>query len=79
MKYKTYTFRDYPNKTQANLIYLTFTTCRYMFNILLGIVLDNFSKYDSYVEWCLKNNRDLNATINIKNEGMRILGMIYFC
>ena len=79
MKYKTYTFRDYPNKTQANLIYLTFTMCRYMFNILLVIVLDNFSKYDSYVEWCLKNNRDLNATINIKNEGMRILGMIYFC
>ena len=79
MKYKTYTFRAYPNKTQVNLIYLTFTMCRYMFNILLGIVLDNFSKYDSYVEWCLKNNRDLNATINIKNEGMRILGMIYFC
>ena len=43
MKYKTYTFRAYPNKTQANLIYLTFTMCRYMFNTLLRIVLDNFT------------------------------------
>ena len=55
MKYKTYTFRAYPNKTQANLIYLTFTMCRYMFNTLLSLVLDNFSKYNSEVEQCLKN------------------------
>ena len=60
MKYKTYTFRAYPNKTQANLIYLTFTMCRYMFNTLLRIVLDNFSKYNSEVEWCLKNKKDFD-------------------
>ena len=60
MKYKTYTFRAYPNKTQANLIYLTFTMCRYMFNTLLRIVLDNFSKYNSEVEWCLKNKVDFD-------------------
>ena len=60
MKYKTYTFRAYPNKTQASLIYLTFTMCRYMFNTLLRIVLDNFSKYNSEVEWCLKNKKDFD-------------------
>ena len=60
MKYKTYTFRAYPNKTQANLIYLTFTMCKYMFNTLLRIVLDNFSKYNSEVEWCLKNKKDFD-------------------
>ena len=60
MKYKTYTFRAYPNKTQVNLIYLTFTMCRYMFNTLLRIVLDNFSKYNSEVEWCLRNKVDFD-------------------
>ena len=60
MKYKTYTFRAYPNKTQASLIYLTFTMCRYMFNTLLRIVLDNFSKYNSEVEWCLRNKVDFD-------------------
>ena len=57
MKYKTYTFRAYPNKTQANLFYLTFLMCRIMFNTLLAIVLDNFSKYNSEVEYCLANNK----------------------
>ena len=57
MKYKTYTFRAYPNKTQANLFYLTFLICRIMFNTLLAIVLDNFSKYNSEVEYCLANNK----------------------
>ena len=60
MKYKTYTFRAYPNKTQVNLLYLTFTMCRYMFNTLLRIVLDNFSKYNSEVEWCLRNKVDFD-------------------
>ena len=55
MKYKTYTFRAYPNKTQANLLYLTFLMCRLMFNALLRIVLDNYMKYNSEVEYCLKN------------------------
>ena len=57
MKYKTYTFRAYPNKTQTNLFYLTFLMCRFMFNTLLAIVLDNFSKYNSEVEYCLENNK----------------------
>ena len=57
MKYKTYTFRAYPNKTQTNLFYLTFLMCRFMFNTLLAIVLDNFSKYNSEVEYCLANNK----------------------
>ena len=57
MKYKTYTFRAYPNKTQANLFYLTFLMCRIMFNTLLAIVLDNFSKYNSEVEYCLENSK----------------------
>ena len=60
MKYKTYTFRAYPNKTQANLFYLTFLMCRIMFNTLLAIVLDNFSKYNSEVEYCLANNKSFD-------------------
>ena len=60
MKYKTYTFRAYPNKTQANLFYLTFLMCRFMFNTLLAIVLDNFSKYNSEVEYCLANNKSFD-------------------
>ena len=60
MKYKTYTFRAYPNKTQANLFYLTFLMCRFMFNTLLKIVLDNFSKYNSEVEYCLANNKNFD-------------------
>ena len=60
MKYKTYTFRAYPNKTQANLFYLTFLMCRIMFNTLLAIVLDNFSKYNSEVEYCLANNKNFD-------------------
>ena len=60
MKYKTYTFRAYPNKTQANLFYLTFLMCRIMFNTLLAIILDNFSKYNSEVEYCLANNKNFD-------------------
>ena len=60
MKYKTYTFRAYPNKTQTNLFYLTFLMCRIMFNTLLAIVLDNFSKYNSEVEYCLANNKSFD-------------------
>ena len=55
MKYKTYTFRAYPNKTQANLFYLTFLMCRFMFNSILKYVLNNYTKYNSEVERCLKS------------------------
>ena len=60
MKYTTYTFRAYPNKTQSNLIYLTFLMCRYMFNTILKFVLNNYSKYNSEVEECLKNSKEFN-------------------
>ena len=60
MKYKTYTFRAYPNKAQANLMYLTFRMCRYMYNTMLRIVLDNYSKYNSEIEQCLKLNLNFN-------------------
>ena len=46
IKYKTFTFRAYPNKSQTNLIYLTFIMCRYMFNTLLSIELENLKKYN---------------------------------
>ena len=55
MKYKTYTFRAYPNKTQQKLFYLTFIMCKTIFNTMLRIVLDNYIKYNSEVERCLKN------------------------
>ena len=60
MKYKTYTFRAYPNKTQSNLFYLTFLMCRIMFNSILRIVLDNYLKYNSEVEEYLKNGKPFN-------------------
>lgn len=60
IKYKTYTFRAYPNKTQSSLLYLTFTMCRLMFNTLLGLVLENYSKYNSEVEECLKCKKDFS-------------------
>jgi hypothetical protein len=41
MQYRTYTFRAYPNKSQQNLMYLTFAMCRTMYNTLLKFVLDN--------------------------------------
>lgn len=55
IKYKTFTFRAYPNKSQTNLIYLTFIMCRYMFNTLLSIELENLKKYNNEVEKCLKS------------------------
>ena len=61
MKFKTYTFRAYPNKTQEKLIYLTFSMCRLMYNTLLKLVLDNFSKYNTEVEECLKNKQFFDA------------------
>ena len=36
--------------------------CRYMFNTFLSIVLDNFSKYNTEVEWCLKNKVDFDES-----------------
>ena len=56
MQYRTYTFRAYPNKTQQNLINLTFVMCRTMYNTLLRIVLDNYSKFCTQNETCLNNN-----------------------
>ena len=56
MKYKTYTFRAYPNKTQIKLINLTFIMCKTMYNTLLKIVLNNYSNYINEMEYCLKNN-----------------------
>ena len=60
MKYKTYTFRAYPNKTQQKLFYLTFLMCKTIFNTMLRIVLDNYIKYNSEVERCLKNGITFN-------------------
>ncbi len=60
MKYVTYTYRAYPNKTQANLINLTFLMCKTMYNTLLKLVLDNYSNYISEVERCLKNGNNIN-------------------
>ena len=60
MKYKTYTFRAYPNKTQQKLFYLTFLMCKNIFNTMLRIVLDNYIKYNSEVERCLKNGITFN-------------------
>ena len=60
MQYRTYTFRAYPNKSQQNLINLTFIMCRIMYNTLLRIVLDNYSKYNSEIERCLKLNKNFN-------------------
>ena len=60
MKYKTYTFRVYPNKTQQKLFYLTFLMCKTIFNTMLRIVLDNYIKYNSEVEICLKNGITFN-------------------
>ena len=58
MKYRTYTFRAYPNKTQQKLLYLTFTMCRIMYNTLLKIVLENYSKF------CKENIDYLNNNVN---------------
>ena len=41
MQYKTYTFRAYPNKTQEQLMYLTFTMCRTIYNSMLKAILKN--------------------------------------
>ena len=60
MKYKTYTFRAYPNKTQQKLFYLTFLMCKTIFNTMLRIILDNYIKYNSEVERCLKNGITFN-------------------
>ena len=75
MKYKTYTFRAYPNKTQANLFYLTFLMCRIMFNTLLAIVLDNFSKYNSEVEYCLANNFNPMSKAEFSKQVCRKFGL----
>lgn len=42
MQYKTYTFRAYPNKTQEQLMYLTFTMCRTIYNSMLKAILKNY-------------------------------------
>lgn len=60
MKYITHTFRAYPNKTQQNLINLTFLMCRNMYNTLLRIVFDNYNLFISELEAHHKNNINLD-------------------
>ena len=60
MKYKTYTFRAYPNKTQTSLFYLTFSMCKLMFNTLLRLVLNNYSLFCSEVNQALNNNENFD-------------------
>ena len=60
MKYKTYTFRAYPNKSQSALIYLTFIMCKTMYNTLLKIIFDNYSKLKLELEKCSQNNKNFD-------------------
>lgn len=60
MKYITYKFRAYPNKTQQKLFYLTFLMCRYMFNTLLKLTLDNYSLFCQEIEDKLKQNENFD-------------------
>lgn len=62
MTYRTYTFRAYPNKTQQSLINLTFCMCRTMYNTLLKIVTNNYSKF------CIQNELSLNNKVNFNEE-----------
>lgn len=59
MQYKTYTFRAYPNKTQEQLMYLTFTMCRTIYNSMLKAILKNYSSYIYEVEKCISNEKSL--------------------
>lgn len=56
MKYITYTFRAYPNKSQEKLIDLTFYMCRTMYNTILKLVLDNYNIFCTELNEHLKNN-----------------------
>ena len=49
MKYKTYTLRAYPNKTQQKKMELTFVMCRLMFNKLLIYENNNYKTYKNEV------------------------------
>ena len=60
MKYKTFTFRAYPNKTQTALFYLTFSMCRLMFNTLLRLVLNYYSLFCSELQTSLNNNENFD-------------------
>ena len=62
LNYKTYTFRAYPNKSQAKLMNLTFLMCKTMYNALLRFVLDNYSKYNQEVISCLNNNKNFDES-----------------
>ena len=76
MKYKTYTFRAYPNKTQEKLINLTFLMCKIMYNKLLGIVLDNYSEYVIEVEKCLNNNENFDEEKFSKSHKMPKISLL---
>jgi len=68
MKYKTYTFRAYPNKTQEKLFYLTFIMCKTMYNTLLKLILDNYSLFCSKLQESLNNNENFNEEIFSKSH-----------
>lgn len=61
MKYKTYTFRAYPNKTQQKKMELTFVMCRLMFNKLLIYENNNYKTYKNEVDECSKNNANFDS------------------
>lgn len=61
MQYKTYTFRAYPNKTQEQLMYLTFTMCRTIYNSMLKAILKNYSSYIYEVEKCISNEKSFDS------------------
>ncbi len=82
--YKAYKFRLYPNDTQQLLINKTFGCARYVYNYYLDKMqkegytsaYTNISDYVNNLKYnalfLQEIDRDLNASINIMSEGIKM-------
>ena len=82
--YKAFKFRLYPNNKQKELINKTFGCARYVYNYYLDKMKNNgyFTAYTNIKDYTSKLkydapfleelDRDLNASINIMFEGLKL-------
>lgn len=71
-----YTYRIYPNKTQKNLINLTFKVCSEVHNLMIKERAYIYNKFILYVERCLINKIEVDEERFFKHNSPKTIDAI---
>ena len=75
-KYLTYSYRVYPNKKQRELIFLTFESCREVYNIVFKDTLKVYNKFKKYINYCVLKGKESNEEKFFKRNKIRKISQV---